>query len=581
MPRAASDTDAQHRRAKLRPPWPAPASTCAAHTRPESLRARDEQEVLDVLRAQFRHEQRVTSDDVRFVVRAVASHEGAADLPPDFPSTRWILAFKRAHGFAPPATSAASRGPERRLNADSRSSRHVGRSSSCSSDDDDDHRDATSGGPCASRFALVHAPHEDARGGGRRGPLDVRDAPLLQRTRRQQHERRSLVVHGRRVGAAWPPCDQTTWDREDVGSNASSGSGDSENGATTGDSSSSSSSSAGGVASSVAVDRDGTASCREVGGGHHRDAVAVAAAAVAAATIPSGGCSSSTSGSSGNSSSSSSSTRHGYKLSHTVPSETWEKAIVAVEQQGMSLRAAAKVYGVHFAALHRRVKKRAQEGQSSKATTGYFHQRDETGIMRVVVARAELGVLMTFDELMNLVEAAALRKLPDISVKHARHLMVRFQSRNEQAIRHLIVDWPPPVAAVSVGVVGSHYHLEHPGFVYGSDSEASYSASMQRAFATCTASGAVTAAVTTAPLSPFLPPPPPSSSSLPVIGNSCGRPMLPSLTVDLNFLRPPIAQPQQLQLQPSQQQHAVLMRAIALLRVLSSLRVSTHSCLHP
>ncbi|CAI5733897.1 unnamed protein product [Hyaloperonospora brassicae] len=511
MPRATSDTDAQHRRAKLRPPWPAAASTCAAHTRPESLRARDEQEVLDVLRAQFRHEQRVTSDDVRFVVRAVASHEGAADLPPDFPSTRWILAFKRAHGFAPPATSAASRGPERRLNADSRSSRHVGRSSSCSSDDDDDvHRDATSGGPCASRFALVHAPHEDARGGGRRGPLDVRDAPLLQRTRRQQHERRSLVVHGRRVGAAWPPCDQTTWDREDVGSNASSGSGDSENGATTGDSSSSSSS-AGGVASSI------------------------------------------TSGSSSNSTSSSS-TRHGYKLSHTVPSETWEKAIVAVEQQGMSLRAAAKVYGVHFAALHRRVKKRAQEGQSSKATTGYFHQRDETGIMRVVVARAELGVLMTFDELMNLVEAAALRKLPDISVKHARHLMVRFQSRNEQAIRHLIVDWPPPVAAVSVGAVGSHYHLEHPGFVYGSDSEASYSASMQRAFATCTASGAVTAAVTTAPLSPFLPPPPPSSSSLPVIGNSCGRPMLPSLTVDLNFLRPPIAQPQQLQLQPSQQQ---------------------------
>ncbi|POM61548.1 DNA-binding protein [Phytophthora palmivora] len=72
------------------------------------------------------------------------------------------------------------------------------------------------------------------------------------------------------------------------------------------------------------------------------------------------------------------------------------------------------MYGVHFAALHRRVKKRAQGGQS-KGNNGYFHPSDEAGIMRVVVARAELGVLMTFDELMRLVEAAALRKLPDIS----------------------------------------------------------------------------------------------------------------------------------------------------------------------
>ncbi|KAF1787260.1 Homeodomain-like [Phytophthora cactorum] len=159
--------------------------------------------------------------------------------------------------------------------------------------------------------------------------------------------------------------------------------------------------------------------------------------------------------------------KRGYKLSHTVPAETWEKAIVAVEQQGMSLRAAAKLYGVHFAALHRRVKKRAQ-AVHAKGTNGYFHPSDEAGIMRVVVARAELGVLMTFDELMRLVEAAALRKLPDISMDSARKLLTRFQSRNEQSIRHIIEDWPPPRLAIDASSPvsdGQHRpYLGHPGF---------------------------------------------------------------------------------------------------------------------
>ncbi|GMF40432.1 unnamed protein product [Phytophthora lilii] len=167
--------------------------------------------------------------------------------------------------------------------------------------------------------------------------------------------------------------------------------------------------------------------------------------------------------------SSSNEKQRGYKLSHTVPAETWEKAIAAVEQQGMSLRAAAKLYGVHFAALHRRVKKRAQGGLA-KGNNGYFHPSDEAGIMRVVVARAELGVLMTFDELMRLVEAAALRKLPDISVDSARKLLTRFQSRNEQSIRHIIVDWPPPRPSVDASSDGGRQHqpyLEHPGFDSG------------------------------------------------------------------------------------------------------------------
>ncbi|CAI5737541.1 unnamed protein product [Peronospora destructor] len=152
-----------------------------------------------------------------------------------------------------------------------------------------------------------------------------------------------------------------------------------------------------------------------------------------------------------------------YKLSHTVPAETWEKAIAAVEQQGMSLRTAAKMYGVHFAALHRRVKKRTQGGQAN-GNDAYFDPNDEAGIMRVVVAHAELGVLMTFDELMRLVEAVALRKLPDISVESARKLLTRFESRNAQSIRHIIDDWPPPQPSMDAYSSATPY-LEHPGFI--------------------------------------------------------------------------------------------------------------------
>ncbi|KAG2968578.1 hypothetical protein PC129_g17001, partial [Phytophthora cactorum] len=73
-----------------------------------------------------------------------------------------------------------------------------------------------------------------------------------------------------------------------------------------------------------------------------------------------------------------------------------------------------------------------------------------------------------------LVEAAALRKLPDISMDSARKLLTRFQSRNEQSIRHIIEDWPLPRPAVHAsststeGIRPQHQpHLEHPGFDVG------------------------------------------------------------------------------------------------------------------
>ncbi|EGZ24423.1 hypothetical protein PHYSODRAFT_364931, partial [Phytophthora sojae] len=498
-------------------PWASPLLAAAALRRPRSASASppredvrrflsetDEQEVLGVLHEQFRHEQRITSDDVRFVVRAVASHGGAAAIPPDFPPARWILEFKRAHGFALLGGSASFPfGLPERIGSSRSSSiaRVTNSNASCGGSSSDDERDRSernvgryAGEPNAfSRFGV----RPDFDGGS---PLQH---ARRQQQQQQQHQRRSMVVDDRRAAALWAQREHSG-DREELGSNTSSGSFDSENGNTTGASSSSS------VNTSLAPPPSTTTAA---------------------------------SSNYDSSQDSASSEKRGYKLSHTVPPETWEKAIAAVEQQGMSLRAAAKIYGVHFAALHRRVKKRAQGGQSSKGNNGYFHPSDEAGIMRVVVARAELGVLMTFDELMKLVETAALRKLPDISVENARKLMVRFQTRNEQSIRHIIVDWPPPLPSLSSGTSASHYRLEHPGFDYAS--EPSPSASMQRPFSTCvtgsTGGTATAAAVAAAPPSLFVPPARVDSFSSFVSGDNKinSRPVLPSMSLDRSPLRPP------------------------------------------
>ncbi|KAL0583828.1 hypothetical protein ABG067_006272 [Albugo candida] len=132
----------------------------------------------------------------------------------------------------------------------------------------------------------------------------------------------------------------------------------------------------------------------------------------------------------------------GYRQSYTVTPETWAKAIASVEEQGMSLRAAARVYGVHFAALHRRIRKRALCNKNHEGMGVYFQPNDEALIVRIVGDHAHLGVPMAFEELISLIQRAALIKLPNIAVDDARNLLSRFQKRNSCAIRHLIRDWP-------------------------------------------------------------------------------------------------------------------------------------------
>ncbi|CAI5740628.1 unnamed protein product [Peronospora farinosa] len=454
----------------------------------------DEQEALVVLREHFWHDQRITSDDVRVVVRAVASHKGAISFPPDFPPTRWILAFKRAHGFAH-ADDVFAFGLPERAHVGSRTHSSAVRATSSIQMSDGSSDDEKGGGKQPLRRSAAARESETLAQCSMRTMCD--SDPQIQHTRRQQQQQqhRSLVVDNYRAGHG----SRHKWSNEEISFNASSGSGDSENDTTTGTSSSSSVSAAPSTGSAD-NNRDGGVSPQ------YFDPT--------------------------------SSAKRGYKLSHTVSPETWDRAIAAVEQQGMSLRAAARTYGVHFAALHRRVKKRAQGGHSSKGTNGYFHQSDEAGIMRVVVARAELGVLMTFDELMKLVEVAALRKLPDISVANARELMVRFQSRNEQSVRHIIVDWPPSVPTTSLGPVASHHHLEHPGYDYRSKSSPP-STSRKCSRHTVVGGSATEVTVPAAPLHLLLPSSSINGSTSSIISSVNGnQSMLPSLSVGMQYMRP-------------------------------------------
>ncbi|KAE9334810.1 hypothetical protein PF008_g13781 [Phytophthora fragariae] len=454
-----------------------------------------EKELLRILHEQQQRHKHVTSDDVRLAARAVASQGGSVAIPPDFPPSRWVLEFKRVHGFVQFnsfafGAAAPFRLPERlelpQLRAVVSAAPASQRATHSNSDNASNDKCSSSAGAGAalangsnqssgnsSNEEMERSPSEENRKSSsetRKSSSETRreamDDPTSspssaghlptydnekQRAVQLQRgfsQRRAMLVEGcRRATTAWPERDQAAvdHDHEEMRSDSSRGSLDSENGAATGPSN----------------------SPRDIDGGDVRPSMNTTPPHSRHTVSTTSNNADDTQDSASNASSSTD--KRSYKLSHTVPTETWEKAIAAVEQRGMSLRAAAKLYGVHFAALHRRVKKRAQGGQSSKGSNGYFHPSDEAGIMRVVVARAELGVLMTFDELMRLVEASALRKLPDISVDSARKLLTRFQSRNENSIRHIIVDWPPPrPTAAGEGASQQHQpYLEHPGFAFG------------------------------------------------------------------------------------------------------------------
>lgn len=281
----------------------------------------EEAEAITVLREQHVHEGRVTSDDVRYVVRAIASQNGRRDIPHDFPSTKWISDFKNVNGFMQPPALANG------VEAKSQSFREEQKED----------------------FA------EDDR-------------------RRQKYMElfRTFSPPGRSNHNA-------DFERSQYGDTSES---ESE---------------------------------------HHH-------------------------GSSTDRSSESSSQKESKKCkqSNSVSPETWEKAMDAVEIHGMSLRNAAKAYGVHFAALHRRVKKRALKKESTPPLENYIPFEDEAGIVRVIHARADLGILMTFDELVELLHRTALKYSPVISPDVSQIMVQKFQSRVEQSVRHLVKDWPLP-----------------------------------------------------------------------------------------------------------------------------------------
>ncbi|OWY97224.1 DNA-binding protein, partial [Phytophthora megakarya] len=134
-----------------------------------------------------------------------------------------------------------------------------------------------------------------------------------------------------------------------------------------------------------------------------------------------------------------------YRKSNLVPAKVWDAAMEDVAIRGMSLRNAAKAHGVHFAALHRRLKKRQQQKLNMPCEPNYIPFEDEAGVVRVIHARADMGVLLTFTELVDLLKRTALKHHPDLPDDIANALVCKFQSRVEQSVRHLITDWPNTV----------------------------------------------------------------------------------------------------------------------------------------
>jgi len=347
----------------------------------------EEDEVISVLREQFIHEHLVTSDDVRYVVRTIACQNGRRDIPSDFPQNRWIANFKRMYDFAKPSSAHEEQQQLARVNSMSSNNLNGGY-----------------GG--ASPYSSVSSPGDQDQAAEYNSP-----APALQRNQAanpmyaassstvpapSNHDRssmasptfNSLPQRPSRVSYLPPPPQPMVAMQMASNSNAISNGDD---------------------------QRDDTS---ENDSEHNRESMEQVDRSAAEAKR----C----------------------RQSNTVSDETWEKAMDAVEIHSMSLRNAAKAYGVHFAALHRRVKKRALRKESTPPLENYIPFEDEAGIVRVIHARADLGIIMSYEELVELLNRTALKYSPMITAELSRSLVRRFQSRVEQSIRHLIRDWPLP-----------------------------------------------------------------------------------------------------------------------------------------
>ncbi|GLD98648.1 hypothetical protein PINS_up007365 [Pythium insidiosum] len=365
-----------------------------------ALTAAEEEEVVSVLREQFLHECYVSADDVRYVVRTIASQDGRRDIPADFPVNRWISNFKRVHGFSTPGVKSptASRGADANANANGNNSVGGGASSRASSSQQRqqiqrNNSNATSDSSYSASFSprLPDMSRLSCSNGA--------NSPFHSAANGNGNGNSSATAT---TGAA----------ANGGGSSSGSSSGNAtsyaaHNGTSTTGSSSNNSS------NGYQDQRDSTSESESE---HHRESHEREEQLANDKRC-----------------------RH----SNVVSAETWEKAMDAVEIHGMSLRNAAKAYGVHFAALHRRVKKRALKKEQSPPLENYIPFEDEAGIVRVIHARADLGILMTWEELVDLLNRTAL-KYAMISPESSRAIVRRFQSRVEQSIRHLIKDWPLP-----------------------------------------------------------------------------------------------------------------------------------------
>lgn len=455
-------------------------------------------EAVSVLREQLVHERHVTSDDVRYVVRTIACQGGHRDVPADFPRSRWIANFKRAHGFGSISTSNTSTSSDSTLSHSRTNSSGSGTShhqhqhqqfvradsqvsnSSGSGSDSSNYTGIAS----SSTSSFAHAPnverfryaysnnsaHQD--NGDDDEDVDEDEGMSPRESSRMRHSDSGMVDLSHAAA------------RASLHSfSSSSGSGNSAR-ASSNVMSPMYNASASRMASApssmfappptaparafvqqqqqhrqqvapspvlstrLSIGDDARNETSESDSEHNQrqlnarrtSSARTSASAPSAPSIGTGAPAAPTATSAEDDDDDEKRSRQ----TAAVSAETWEKAMDAVEIHGMSLRNAAKAYGVHFAALHRRVKKRALAKETAPPLENYIPFEDEAGIVRVIHARADLGLLMSYDELVDLLQRTALKYAPALSSDFVRALVRRFQSRVEQSIRHLVRDWPLP-----------------------------------------------------------------------------------------------------------------------------------------